>query len=138
MSKYRKMATKFTSRVFLRAALKAAGVPFEETLPGKAEKHLYGYQDKQRSETATFIVRREHLTVGSNDLGFHWDPDSRCFTEIVSNYDSNVREVTRLRQTVKREYAVSTATSAAKAKGYNVVRVNGANGTVQLKVTGRI
>jgi hypothetical protein len=137
VSKYRKMQTKFTSRALMREALKAAGMDFEECQPG-TEKHLVGYQGKVRDETATFIVRREHISRSSNDLGWHWNPTTRCFEEIVSEYDSRETNTTRIRKTVKREYAVAATMSQARAKGYRVVRQNQANGTVQLVVTGRI
>jgi len=138
MSEYRKLATKFTSRQHLREALKAAGVPFEEVRPGQPERHLVGYQGDTRPETATFIVRRKHISDVSNDLGFKWDPKQRCFVEIVSEYDQTCRQTVKLRQTIKREYAVAAATSAAKAKGYRVNRIDLPTGEVQLKVAGRI
>jgi uncharacterized protein DUF1257 len=137
VSKYRKMQTEYSSRAHLREALKASGVPFIECQPG-TEEHLYGYHGKRRQETATFIVRREHISSASNDLGWHWNNETRRFEGIVSNYDSTERNTTRIRQTVKREYAASTTMAAARAKGYQVKRVNGEHGEIQLVVTGRV
>jgi hypothetical protein len=136
VSAYRKLKTQFSSRYRLRQALEAAGVEFEEVPVGQAERHLYGYHGDERPETATFIVRRSQIGNLSNDLGYHWN--GQCYEEIVSDYDSRHRGCTAIRQAVKREYAVVTATEAARAKGYRVKRVDQANGQVQLVVTGRI
>ena len=135
MSKYRKMATRFSSRADLRQALKAAGVQFEECRPGQ-ENHLVGYQGDKRPETATFIVRRDQIGHASNDLGYHWN--GRGFEEVVSDFDSRQEACTQIRQAVKREYAVVTATAAAKAKGFQVKRLDQADGSVQLQVVGRM
>jgi hypothetical protein len=134
VSAYRKLRTEFTNRYRLRKALKAAGVEFEECKVGK-EQHLIDWHGQQRPETASFIVRRQHIGTLSNDLGWTWN--GSCFEEIVSEYDQSCAETTRVRQSVKKEYAVITATEAAKAKGYNVKRVDQPSGEVQLVVTGR-
>jgi len=137
MSKYRKMRTQYTSRTMLREALKAAGVAFEEARPGQS-LNLYGYEGDRRADTATFVVRRAHISRSSNDLGFRWDAASGCFEEVVSEYDSTERNTTRIRQAVKREYAVATTVSAARIKGWAVERIDQPGGAVQLRVTGRI
>lgn len=137
MSEYRKLKTKFMSRSLMRDALKAAGVEYVETKPGH-EEHLYGYKGDERPETATFIVRRQSIGSFSNDLGWHWDAAQKCFTEIVSAYDASVQRCTDIRQTVKREYAVASTVAAAKAKGYRTSRIDNADGTVQVVVTGRV
>ena len=133
MSAYRKLSTEFRSKYRLREALAKAGVEFEECT---VEQHLIGWHARTRPETATFIVRRKHIGPSSNDLGYHWN--GHAFEEIVSEFDSGHAGCTAIRQAVKREYAVITATSAARSKGYNVARVNEASGQVRLIVTGRI
>lgn len=127
MSAYRMLRTQFTSRYQLRQALQAAGVEFEECQPG-TERHLVGYQGDKRPETATFIIPRFHVGAMSNEVGYHWDPAQRCFTEIVSEYDSRQRRCTEIRQAVKREYACGVAVQAARAKGYRVQRNDRADG----------
>ena len=135
MSKYRKLRTKYTIRVHLREALKAAGVAFEECRPGQ-EAHLIGYHGDQRPETATFIVRRDQVGYSSNDLGWHWD--GMQFVEIVSEFDQRQPACTAIRQTVKREYAYAAAVTQARSKGYQTERIDLPNGTIQIVVTGRI
>jgi hypothetical protein len=134
VSAYRKLKTQFQSRYRLRRALEAAGVEFEECKVGQ-ERHLIDWHGQQRPETATFIVRRHNISNLSNDLGWTWN--GQCFEEIVSKYDQGCVRTTEIRQTVKREYAVITATEAARSKGYQVKRVDQADGGVQLVVTGR-
>lgn len=133
MSAYRKLKTQFRSKYRLREALVKAGVEFEEHA---TERHLIGWHGDKRPETATFIVRRKNIGWSSNDLGYHWN--GHAFEEIVSDFDSKYDDCTRIRKDVKREYAVLTATSAARAKGYNVARVDQPGGQVQLVVTGRV
>jgi hypothetical protein len=135
MSAYRKLRTQFTSHYRLRQALEAAGVEFEECKVGQ-EKRLIDWHGQQRPETATFIVRRQNIGRLSNDLGWTWN--GRCFEETVSEYDESCAETTRIRHAVKKEYAVLTATEAARAKGYQVKRVDQADGQAQLMVTGRV
>jgi len=132
VSAYRKLKTQFTSKYRLREALAAAGVEFDEC---QVEQHLHGWHGHKRPETATFVVRRDQIGYSSNDLGWHWD--GAAFEEIVSEFDSGHAGCTAIRQAVKREYAVLTATEAARAKGYRVARINQASGEVQLVVTGR-
>jgi len=132
VSAYRKLKTQFRSKYRLREALVKAGVEFEEHA---TERHLIGWHAHERPETATFIVRRKHIGPSSNDLGWSWN--GHAFEEIVSEFDSGRAGCTAIRQAVKREYAVLTATEAARAKGYRVARINQASGEVQLVVTGR-
>ena len=136
MSKYLKVKCEYVSREHLRKALQAAGVEFEETRASEPESHLVGYHGDTREETATFIVRRTHIGSSSNDLGWHWN--GKAFEEIVSEFDSTREGTTKIRNSVRKEYAVSYATAQARIKGWSVVRVNAPDGTVQLKVTGRI
>jgi hypothetical protein len=137
MSAYKRLLTKYTSRAMLRAALQAAGLKFEECAPGQ-EQHLIGYHDDVRDETATFIVRRQHIGSSSNDLGWRWDPEAKVFTEIVSEFDSTYRGTTKIRNQVRQEYAVAVATTQARAKGYQTKRLNLVDGQVQLVITGRL
>lgn len=72
----------FTDRRLLLAALADLGyseVEEEEALP------LYGYQGDRRSETAELVIRRRHLGVASNDLGFARTPQG--YMPIVSDFD---------------------------------------------------
>ena len=83
MSKY----LTFTDIVFKHEALLLAALAelgyttFErgESLP------LYGYRGDERSERAQLVIRRKHIGVASNDLGFA--RTSEGYTPIISEYD---------------------------------------------------
>ena len=135
MSNYRKLKTRYTSRVHLRAALKAAGIKFEECKPG-VEKTLFGYMGDERAETATFIVRRSEITASSNDIGWTWD--GMQFQEIVSEYDQTLFKCTDIRKSIRREYAYAATVSQMSTKGYMTQRVDLDSGEIQINVTGRI
>ena len=137
MSEYVKKRTKYTSRVHLRSALQAAGIQFEECQPG-TEVHLVGYHGDTRPETATFVVRRNQIGASSNDIGWHWDPDRRSFVEIVSEFDQRQSKCTTIRQTVRREYAYAATISQARVKGYRTQRVDLPDGSIQVRITGRL
>ncbi|MCL5266140.1 MAG: DUF1257 domain-containing protein [Chloroflexi bacterium] len=49
---------------------------------------LYGYRGDQRAERAELVIRRQHLTRASNDLGFQKTKDG--YIPIVSDYDARV------------------------------------------------
>jgi hypothetical protein len=75
----------FKDRRLLLAAL--ADLGYTEVEEGEALA-LFGYQGDQRPETAQIVVRRRHLGVASNDLGFA--PTTRGYVPILSEYDQRV------------------------------------------------
>jgi hypothetical protein len=137
VSKYRKLETEYRSRVLLRAALKAAGLPFEEAKPGH-ETHLYGYKGDERAETATFAIRRAHVGQASNDLGWHWDPAAKRFVEVISEFDQSRAESVAILDQVRREYAVASTMAEARVHGLSVQRTNHGDGRITLRVVGSV
>ena len=81
----------FRDRRLLLAAL--ADVGYAEVEEGEALP-LYGYQGDRRPETAQLVVRRRHLGLASNDLGFACTP--RGYVPILSEYDQRVLHGGRL------------------------------------------
>ena len=86
----------FKNEALLLAALAELGyttVERGEALP------LYGYQGDERSERAQLVVRRKHIGVASNDLGFARTTEG--YTPIISEYDQSTlhdgKFITRLR-----------------------------------------
>lgn len=72
----------FPDRQLLLAALAELGytqVDQGENLP------LYGYEGDRRPETATLVIRRQHVGSSSNDLGFARGVDG--YFPIISDYD---------------------------------------------------
>ena len=47
---------------------------------------LFGYQGDQRAETAEMIIRRQHVGLASNDLGFKKAADG-TYQAVISEYD---------------------------------------------------
>jgi hypothetical protein len=138
VSKYLKVQTQYKDRTTLRAALTATGIPFEEVPEGQPEKHLIGYMGKTRSETATFIVRRANVGPGANDLGWHWNPDTGTFEEIISRFDSTTRGA-QIAEQVKMEYAAEHALVQAYAFGYELVdKVYEPTGQIRLVIGGQV
>lgn len=136
MSEYVKKNTKYTSRVHLRTALQAAGIQFEEAQPGQTLT-LKGYGNQQRQ--ATFAVRQRAL--GDNifgDLGWLWDGQTKCFVQVADHLDERYSQTARALRAIKREYAVAATISQARIKGYRTQRVNQPDGSIQIRVTGRI
>lgn len=83
MSKY----LTFTDIVFKNEALlleALADLGYRDVERGDALP-LYGYQGDERTERAQLVVRRKHIGVASNDLGFARTSDG--FTPIISEYD---------------------------------------------------
>ena len=83
MSKYLAYADLvFKDRRLLCGAL--ADLGFVEVEEGEALP-LYGYEGDRRAETAELVVRRRHIGIGSNDLGFRHT--ERGFIPVISEYD---------------------------------------------------
>lgn len=88
MSKYRRIRTIFSDESALAAAIQE--VCAERKAEFEADRgnalHLYGYHGDRRPETATYVVRRNHISGASNDLGFARKEDG-TFEAIVSEFD---------------------------------------------------
>lgn len=127
MSKYKRIQTQITDGDCLAQALKATGLPFEEgtSLP------LYGYRGDRRKETAEFVIRRQHIELSANDLGFHWNGSH--YEAIISEYDSQTRGQ-QIFQQVQQQYAVAKVTKEAKVKGYTVVPQKAEGGVIRLQL----
>ena len=86
MSAYKKFTDiQFRDLGLLKAALGDLGYPVVEEgqrLP------LYGYRGDLRPERAELVVRRQHLTSASNDLGFQRTDTG--YVPIISEYDLGV------------------------------------------------
>ena len=135
MSAYLLLRTEFRDRAALRAALEAIGLPFEESRACSLQ--LRGYENDLRPERANFVIRKQHLNIASNDLGFAWDPKTRSFNTIVSEYDRGVPETTRVLRRLNQEYPIAYGIQRARAKGYRAER-RVVGDDVQAVITGRM
>lgn len=85
MSAYITLLTPMTDQECLLAALNDIG--FDST---KVEVHaspvsLVGYQGDRRSQAANIVIRRQHVGMASNDVGFLATPTG--YQAFVSGYD---------------------------------------------------
>jgi hypothetical protein len=74
----------FKDRRLLVGALSDLGYAEVEEGEGLA---LFGYKGDQRPETAEIVVRRQHLSGASNDIGFARTTEG--YVPIVSEYDQH-------------------------------------------------
>src|SRR5205823_5359384 len=73
---------------------------------------LYGYQGDRRTETAAVVVRRQHVGVGSNDLGFARTPEG--YFPIISDYDRRTLLAGRFLPRLRVAYAERVVESVRK------------------------
>jgi hypothetical protein len=74
----------FRDRLLLLASLTELG--FAEIEEGD-DLPLYGYHGDRRPETASLVVRRQHIGSASNDLGFARTADG--YFPVISEYDKS-------------------------------------------------
>ena len=86
MSAFKKFTDiQFRDLGLLRAALEDLGY---NTVEEGDQLPLYGYQGDERPERVEVVIRRQHLTSASNDLGFQRTKDG--YVPIISEYDTRV------------------------------------------------
>jgi len=83
MSAFKKFTDiQFRDLRLLKAALGDLGFT---ALEEGTQLPLYGYRGDQRAERAELVIRRQHLTRASNDLGFQKTKDG--YIPVVSEYE---------------------------------------------------
>lgn len=118
MSHYTEVMTEFTDRDCLVKALQALGYPVE-IHEGEGE-HLYGYMGKRRAQKANVIVRRKHINASSNDYGWRWDPKSKRFILVESEYDVSAKHL-KVKE-VKKKYAELKLVKEAGRRGFRITK----------------
>jgi hypothetical protein len=88
---------------------------------GKA-RHLFGYMGDVRPQTAEIIIRRWHIGLFSNDIGFKRNPDG-AFDAIISQFDS-ARFNTKWLEHLCQRYAYYIATEKLLSQGFEIVEEN--------------
>lgn len=86
MSHYVDVVTQVTDKKALVRALERIGFKNHVEEHDTAQ-NLYGYQGDIREQKAHVIIRREHVGMASNDIGFFRNPEGR-FVSYISEYDS--------------------------------------------------
>jgi len=85
MSAYLKLATPMIDQECLLDALADVGFGRKKVEVHEAPTSLVGYEGRARASAAEIVIRRQHLSPASNDVGFV--RTSTGFSLIVSNYD---------------------------------------------------
>jgi hypothetical protein len=117
MSHFTTLKTKITDREALVKAL--ADVGFREVEVHDSPKHLRGFMGEIRLTKAEVIIRRKHLGLGSNDLGFQRQKDG-TFNAIISSFD-RVRFSQQWVQQVTQRYAYHVAKVKLAEQGFSLI-----------------
>jgi Protein of unknown function (DUF1257) len=109
----------FRSRDLLLASLAELG--FDKVEEGQ-DLPLYGYHGDRRPETAAIVVRREHIGLGSNDLGFARIAEG--FVPIISEFDERTLLAGRFLPQLRTVYAQRVVETVRRRLRGSVQRVN--------------
>ncbi len=133
MSRYKTIVTELKDRNALLAAIAACGLLCEVAAPGE-RLPLYGYEGRQRPETADVVIRRRHIGGAANDLGFV--EQSGRFEVVISEYDEGGFEGTGLYvlNRVRQQYAYQQVVALAQQQGYVVQPVEAEGGVIRLQL----
>jgi hypothetical protein len=117
MSAYKRIECSLTDRDTLLKALGELG--FEPAIH-ETPQRLRGYQGDARHNTAEIIVSQEQLnrsfTGASNDLGFLYNPTTKSYEMIVSDFDMSCKVNLRVIQA----YAKVAIQKALEDQGFEV------------------
>jgi uncharacterized protein DUF1257 len=109
----------FRSRDLLLASLAELG--FDKVEEGQ-DLPLYGYHGDRRPETAAIVVRRQHIGLGSNDLGFARIAEG--FVPIISEFDERTLLAGRFLPHLRTVYAQRVVETVRRRLRGSVQRVN--------------
>ncbi|MBP8251668.1 MAG: DUF1257 domain-containing protein [Herpetosiphon sp.] len=128
MSHYSRVTTKIVRRDLLIKALNDMGY-------GVVEQHdqpqpLVGYRGDQRADRAHIIVRRQHISYYSNDLGFLQMPDG-TFQAIISDYDKRHFFPETWLHRLMQAYSGHVVADQMEAQGFVLDQEYRENGTIR-------
>ncbi len=116
MSHFTCIKTQIKNRDTLIQALSDVG--FNDVEVHEKAQHLYGYEGDVRQQTAEVIIRRQHIGVASNDIGFKQHDDGQ-FEAIISEYDCQQYSQEWLNNLTQR-YGYHTLIATAPEQGFTV------------------
>lgn len=135
MSAYREVQTEFKDAALLVQALEAVGTHQGNSLQGLVENNkspvaLFGYQGDEREQKANIVIRRKHVGIAANDVGF--EKVGNKFIARISEYDTRCGYNQKWLGRVKQEYATLRTIAKARRQGYRVSREKTPEGKVKL------
>ncbi|ADD44913.1 DUF1257 domain-containing protein [Stackebrandtia nassauensis] len=116
MSHFTRVRTTLTDTATLAAALRELG--FAEVEVHDTAQALHGHRGDVRPETAEVIVRRQHLGIASNDLGFARREDG-SYEAIVSEFDRRKYGEAWMKKLLS-TYGYLTAVAFAEQHGFAI------------------
>lgn len=123
MSKFHRTQTQYKDRDCLVAALGEMG--YTDVEVNEIAKSLYDYHGNKTTyldaagDKAEVIVRRQHIGSYANDLGFKFNPETKTYDAIISEYDSNKHNSTWVGH-LTAKYAEKRAMKTVKALGFTL------------------
>jgi hypothetical protein len=131
MSHYSEVQIEFKDRAALVAALGRLGFKDKVEVHQEA-KSLYGYQGDRREQQAHIIIRRQHVGLAANDIGFQRQSDG-TYRAWVSEFDQRQNGYSEAWMgKLKQAYGVEKARAEAKKRGYRVSEQKLDDGRVRL------
>ena len=131
MSHYSEVQIEFKDRAALVAALGRLGFKDKVEVYQEA-KSLYGYQGDRREQQAHIIIRRQHVGLAANDIGFQRQSDG-TYRAWVSEFDQRQNGYgDAWLGKLKQAYGVEKARAEAKKRGYRVSEQKLDDGRVRL------
>ncbi|GAA3260965.1 DUF1257 domain-containing protein [Dactylosporangium siamense] len=116
MSHYTRVRTRMREPKLIAEALANLGLPLVEV--HDIPQRLIGYRGDTRRSTAEVIVRREHIGLASNDIGFRRTGDG-TFEAVISDYDRQTYDADWLGR-VSYQYGRAATLQFAEVGGYAV------------------
>ncbi len=118
MSAYTTVQTQLVSAEHLKAALMDLG--FQSVELHQNPQNLEGFQGDQRAQKAEVIIRRKHLGMASNDLGFKRLANGR-FEAVISDFDRPTYNLAWLQKLTQR-YAYHVAKDMLREQEFDMVK----------------
>ncbi len=116
MSHYSKIQTQIVEKDALLKALSDLG--YTNVEDHCSPQFLYGYQGDQRPEQAEIIIRRNFISLDSNDIGFKRTSEG-TYEAIISEYDQEILGTDWVGK-VAQKYAEHAVLSKLEAQGFSV------------------
>lgn len=131
MSHYSEVQVEFRDGAALVAALGRLG--FEGKLEVLQEaQSLYGYKGDRRQQQGHIIIRRQHVGLAANDIGFQRQSDG-TYRAWISEFDQTHNNYNSAwLGKLKQSYGVEKARAEAKKRGYRVSEQKLDDGRVRL------
>ena len=116
MSHYTVLTTRISDPHYLAEAIAEMG--YEEVEVYDQAQPLIDYCGEETKQEAEVIVRRRHLGLFSNDIGFHRQYNG-TMNAIISDYDRNKHNQGWM-QELTRRYAYQAARGKLEAQGFDL------------------